>query len=154
MPQMVWTARPDGYLDYYNDRWYEYTGLPRGVGGDESWKSVLHPDDVKKCMETWYTAVHARAIVTKLNIDLRTRNQAATAGTWDVPCRSRTLQKRSCAGLEPARISTIRNGPRNSCGKRVRTWSDACQRTPPRSVASGTVQSLDLGCAHRSHCDH
>src|SRR6202044_1268047 len=34
MPQMVWTARPDGYLEYYNDRWYEYTGLPRDVGGD------------------------------------------------------------------------------------------------------------------------
>ncbi len=27
MPQMVWTARPDGFLDYYNQRWFDYTGL-------------------------------------------------------------------------------------------------------------------------------
>ena len=59
MPQMVWTARPDGYLDYYNDRWYEYTGLPREVGGDDSWKSILHPDDLQKCLDIWYAAVHS-----------------------------------------------------------------------------------------------
>ena len=26
MPQIVWTARPDGFLDYYNQRWFDYTG--------------------------------------------------------------------------------------------------------------------------------
>ena len=26
--QMIWSTRPDGYHDYYNDRWYEYTGVP------------------------------------------------------------------------------------------------------------------------------
>ncbi len=31
MPQMVWTARPDGFIDYYNERWYDYTGFPRPV---------------------------------------------------------------------------------------------------------------------------
>ncbi len=39
MPQIVWTATPDGSVDYFNARWYEYTGLtpegslPRGVAG-------------------------------------------------------------------------------------------------------------------------
>lgn len=28
MPQMVWSTLPDGYHDYYNDRWYEFTGVP------------------------------------------------------------------------------------------------------------------------------
>jgi hypothetical protein len=27
MPQIVWTARPDGWLDYYNQRWFDYTGM-------------------------------------------------------------------------------------------------------------------------------
>ena len=27
IPQIIWTARPDGWLDYYNRRWYEYTGM-------------------------------------------------------------------------------------------------------------------------------
>ncbi len=57
MPQIVWTARPDGYLDYYNQRWYEFTGNSRDGGGDESWKPVLHPADVRRCLDVWYRAV-------------------------------------------------------------------------------------------------
>lgn len=59
MPQIVWTANPDGYIDYYNERWYAFTGLPRGVGGDPSWEPVLHPDDLQACHDTWYGAVRA-----------------------------------------------------------------------------------------------
>ena len=57
MPQIVWTARPDGYTDYYNERWYEFTGFSRDKLGDESYEPLLHPDDVKPCHEAWYGAV-------------------------------------------------------------------------------------------------
>ncbi len=57
MPQIVWTARPDGYLDYYNKRWYEFTGFVFGAGGDDSWKPVLHPNDVELCLTLWYESV-------------------------------------------------------------------------------------------------
>ena len=58
-PQMVWTADPDGTVDYYNERWYAFTGFPRdGSVGDLSWKPILHPDDVDRCLEVWYNAVH------------------------------------------------------------------------------------------------
>lgn len=57
MPQIVWTARPDGYLDSYNRRWYEFTGFSENQGGDESWTPILHPDDVQLCLNTWYSAV-------------------------------------------------------------------------------------------------
>jgi PAS domain S-box-containing protein len=56
MPQIVWTARPDGFLDYYNKRWYEFTGFDEGYG-DQSWAPILHPDDVQLCMDTWYYSV-------------------------------------------------------------------------------------------------
>ena len=59
MPQIVWTARPDGYLDYYNERWYEFTGFKRDEFGDASWEPVLHPDDVKRSHETWYGSVES-----------------------------------------------------------------------------------------------
>jgi PAS domain S-box-containing protein len=59
MPQIVWAAGPDGYLDYYNRRWYEFTGFPEGQGGDESWKPILHPEDLQKCVDTWYGAVRS-----------------------------------------------------------------------------------------------
>ena len=57
MPDIVWTSRPDGVLDYYNHRWYEYTGQPEGLAGDESWAPVLHPDDLARCAATWSRAV-------------------------------------------------------------------------------------------------
>ena len=57
MPHLVWTARPDGHPDYYNERWYALTGQPRGIGGDESWIPVLHPDDVQRSLDVWHRAV-------------------------------------------------------------------------------------------------
>jgi PAS domain S-box-containing protein len=57
MPQIVWTARPDGYVSHYNDRWYEFTGLSRGIGGDRSWKPFLHADDVQPVTDAWYSAI-------------------------------------------------------------------------------------------------
>jgi PAS domain S-box-containing protein len=56
MPQIVWEADPDGHFDYYNRRWYEFTGRPEGVTGDESWTDVVHPDDQKECLERWHSA--------------------------------------------------------------------------------------------------
>ena len=57
MPQIVWTARPDGYVDHFNERWYEFTGLSRGEGGDDSWKPILHADDVQPVLDAWYSAM-------------------------------------------------------------------------------------------------
>jgi hypothetical protein len=56
IPQIIWTSRPDGHLDYYNKRWYEFTGATEGFG-DQSWIPVLHPDDVQFCLDTWYHSV-------------------------------------------------------------------------------------------------
>ena len=56
MPQLVWMARPDGSVDYYNKQWYDYTGFAEGYG-DQSWLPILHPDDVQHCMDTWYGSV-------------------------------------------------------------------------------------------------
>jgi len=57
MPQMVWTARQDGLLDYYNEQWYKFTGFDRHKSGELSWESILHPEDVKQCRENWHRAV-------------------------------------------------------------------------------------------------
>jgi PAS domain S-box-containing protein len=59
MPQIVWAAQPDGYIDYYNERWYEYTGFSRGEYGQQSWEPILHPDDVRRCVETYFGCVKA-----------------------------------------------------------------------------------------------
>ena len=56
MPQLVWTARPDGKIDYLNRRWTEFTGLPDTVS-NEGWEPLLHPDDAPLAGERWAASV-------------------------------------------------------------------------------------------------
>ncbi len=53
MPQIVWSARPDGYHDYFNRQWYEYTGVPESAAEGEAWVGLFHPDDQALMMERW-----------------------------------------------------------------------------------------------------
>lgn len=57
MPQIVWTARPDGHVDYFNERWYQYTGRPRDQHGDASWEPAMHPDDLPQLRAEWRAAL-------------------------------------------------------------------------------------------------
>jgi len=57
MPQIVWTARPDGFVDYYNRRWYDYTGLAEGDPGYETWRPILHPDDMEPTLNLWHSSL-------------------------------------------------------------------------------------------------
>ncbi len=53
MPQMVWSTRPDGFHDYYNARWYEFTGTPPGSTDGEGWNGMFHPDDQDRAWSRW-----------------------------------------------------------------------------------------------------
>lgn len=53
MPQMVWSTLPDGRHDFYNQQWYEYTGLSFEQTKDEGWATVLHPEDNERSWVTW-----------------------------------------------------------------------------------------------------
>ena len=57
LPQIVWTARPDGFLDYYNQQWHDYTGLTLEETQGWGWGAVLHPDDLQNCLDRWSEAV-------------------------------------------------------------------------------------------------
>lgn len=57
VPQMVWSSRPDGYVDFYNDRWYEFTGLSKGATDGEAWREVVHPDDRVMTWSRWRNAL-------------------------------------------------------------------------------------------------
>ena len=57
MPQIVWTARADGTIDYYNQRWYDFTGFPAGSNAPEGWEPILHPDDRQATGDRWHHAV-------------------------------------------------------------------------------------------------
>jgi PAS domain S-box-containing protein len=57
MPQIVWMARPDGYHEYYNLRWYEFTGLTAEESIGFGWSVPLHPDDVLRSRSRWKLSV-------------------------------------------------------------------------------------------------
>jgi PAS domain S-box-containing protein len=57
MPLIVWTARPNGDLDYFNQRWYGYTGLTLEQSFGWGWQSALHPDDLQNTIQRWNEAV-------------------------------------------------------------------------------------------------
>ena len=59
MPQLAWIARADGYIFWYNQRWYEYTGTTPEQMEGWGWQSVHDPAMLPKVMENWTGAIAA-----------------------------------------------------------------------------------------------
>ncbi len=53
IPQLVWTARPDGTVEYANGRWSDYTGLLAQQTLDWGWQQAIHPDDLGRNLALW-----------------------------------------------------------------------------------------------------
>lgn len=53
MPQLVWSTRADGYHDYFNERWYQFTGTSPGSTMGGVWNDLLHPDDQERSALRW-----------------------------------------------------------------------------------------------------
>jgi diguanylate cyclase (GGDEF)-like protein/PAS domain S-box-containing protein len=57
IPQIVWTAQPDGNVDYINKRWRDYTGLDLERTQNHGWESALLAEDLTMCVQKWAHAV-------------------------------------------------------------------------------------------------
>jgi PAS domain S-box-containing protein len=53
IPAIVWSAGADGINDYYNRRWYEYTGIPQGSLDFELTTAACHPEDLAANAARW-----------------------------------------------------------------------------------------------------
>ena len=53
LPDLVWTAHPDGRAERINRRWCEYTGLHQDEAVHMGWHSVVHPEDRAPVLERW-----------------------------------------------------------------------------------------------------
>jgi PAS domain S-box-containing protein len=53
LPGLVWTARPDGHIDFLNQLWCEYTGLGVEEAYGEGWQTAIHPEDLPGLLERW-----------------------------------------------------------------------------------------------------
>ncbi len=75
MPQMVWSTLPNGFHDYYNARWYEFTGTPPGTTDGDGWNGMFHPDDQERAWEVWR---HSLATGEPYRIEYRLRHRSGT----------------------------------------------------------------------------
>ena len=73
MPQMLWSARADGFPDYFNAHWYAVTGVPEGSSDGSGWNDVLHVDDRKRAGALWRSSVETG---NPFEIEFRLRYQA------------------------------------------------------------------------------
>jgi PAS domain S-box-containing protein len=77
MPQIVWTSGPDGWLDYHNQRWFDYSGMTPEETQGSGWKPVLHPDDLPACVDSW-----SKSVRTGDPFEIRHRFKRASDGAY------------------------------------------------------------------------
>lgn len=59
LPQLAWTARPNGAIEFCNRFWLEYTGLKSSQVVGNGWTQALHPDDLDSTTTAWRAAAAA-----------------------------------------------------------------------------------------------
>lgn len=57
LPDIAWIARGDGYLEWYNSRWYEYTGHTPEESVGAGWTALVHEDDFPAVSKAWSNAL-------------------------------------------------------------------------------------------------
>src|SRR5262245_25522829 len=60
LPQLVWSATPDGACDYFSTQWTEHTGVPEPDLLGWRWLATLHPDDREPTRRLWTDSVAGR----------------------------------------------------------------------------------------------
>lgn len=123
LPQMVWSTRADGYHDYYNRRWYEFTGMPVGSTDGIGWNGMFHPDDRERAWRVW-------------------RDSLATGKPYEVEYRLRhhSGEYRWTLGLAMP--------IRNDSGEIVR-WIGTCTDIHDRKLLMQRNELLNLELSHR-----
>ena len=73
MPQIVWSTLPDGFHDYFNHGWYEFTGVPEGTTYGNAWSGLFHPADMGRTWQQWQ---HSLATGEPYEVEYRLRHRS------------------------------------------------------------------------------
>jgi PAS domain S-box-containing protein len=57
LPQLVWTALPEGNVDYLGRQWVEFTGVPEADQLGNRWMAQVHPGDIDSLQGAWRAAI-------------------------------------------------------------------------------------------------
>ncbi|MEH2167578.1 MAG: ATP-binding protein [Nostoc sp.] len=81
IPQLVWTTKPNGECDFFNQNWCEYTGLTLEQSLGSGWLAALHPDDLQRADKVWSDAVKNSTIY---NNEYRFKRAADGSYRWQL----------------------------------------------------------------------
>ena len=77
MPGIVWTAGPDGSIDFANQFWLDFTGLTLEETRGTGWTAIVHPDDLPRVAELW-----TKSLQTGEPIEVEYRLKRAADGVY------------------------------------------------------------------------
>ncbi|EMR03344.1 PAS domain S-box protein [Cesiribacter andamanensis] len=87
IPQLIWTNDAAGRASYFNQRWYQYSGLSPETSAGPGWQAIVHPSDAPAAKEKWQQALAQGA---SFETEYRLRN-ATGAYRWHL-CRTMPLK--------------------------------------------------------------
>jgi PAS domain S-box-containing protein len=79
MPQIVWAAAPNGNIDYFNQRWQDYTGMSLEQSKAWGWQPAIHPGDLQMTIDRW---THAFTAHNPYEIEVRLKRTSDGAYRW------------------------------------------------------------------------
>jgi len=79
IPQMTWTSLPNGEANFYNQQWYDYTGLDRMQAKELVFAEIVHPDDLAATLERYRASLASGNI---FEVENRYRKGADGSYRW------------------------------------------------------------------------
>ena len=117
LPGLIWTALPDGTVDFVNQGWCAYTGMTPDAACGRGWLASIHPDDLPALLERWQAILASG----------EARDMAARLRRFDGAYRRFVLRVRPLAdasGLRgSARLAVASAGCAAACGGRIGAYA-------------------------------
>jgi PAS domain S-box-containing protein len=79
MPHFVWSARPDGRIEYFNQRWYDYTCMPRALDRETDWTRHVNDGDRPRVADAWRRSI---AIGEPFELEFRVTRASDGVSRW------------------------------------------------------------------------
>ncbi len=95
IPQIVWTAAPDGRIEFLNERWYEFSGHSREHKMGLDFALFIHPEDRREYMQRWKSSVKTGDA---FEVDFRLRESDQRKTDDYVRCLARAVALRNYRG--------------------------------------------------------
>ena len=130
IPHIVWISQPAGGITYFNQPFYQYSGLPRALDTAAVWETIVHPEDLPESLATRNACIISQA-------------------PWSVEYRLRRFD--GAYRWHCGRASFLRDADEtNGTGKWVGTATDIHEEVEARQVLRDTNAQLETRVLERT----